>query len=131
MGREQRCLSDCRARARLLLEKITDRALSYLSSDRRLGHVRRDEQPAIERRAHRRRRADAIHLKNSSCSVVCRLRSPREEFMWQHRSVKGASTLAAKRNVLQRFERGELLQKRGQGKEGGKVGRHPKTKPDL
>ena len=38
--------------------------------------------------------------------------------MSQHRSLKGTSTIAAKRNVLKRFERVELLKKRGQWKEG-------------
>jgi small basic protein (TIGR04137 family) len=52
-------------------------------------------------------------------------------FMSQHRSLKGASTIAAKRNVLKRFERVELLKKRGQWKEGQKVVGLPKTKPDV
>jgi len=51
--------------------------------------------------------------------------------MSQHRSLKGASTIAAKRNVLKRFERVELLKKRGQWKEGRKVLGLPKTKPDV
>jgi len=51
--------------------------------------------------------------------------------MSQHRSLKGASTIAAKRNVLKRFERVELLKKRGQWKEGRKVIGLPKTKPDT
>ena len=51
--------------------------------------------------------------------------------MSQHRSLKGASTIAAKRNVLKRFERVELLKKRGQWKEGQKVVGLPKTKPDV
>jgi small basic protein (TIGR04137 family) len=62
---------------------------------------------------------------------MCRFLSVREEFMSQHRSLKGASTIAAKRNVLKRFERVELLKKRGQWKEGGKVVGLPKTKPDV
>jgi small basic protein (TIGR04137 family) len=53
------------------------------------------------------------------------------EFMSQHRSLKGASTIAAKRNVLKRFERVELLKKRGQWKDGRKVIGLPKTKPDV
>ena len=53
------------------------------------------------------------------------------EFMSQHRSLKGASTIAAKRNVLKRFERVELLKKRGQWKDGQKVIGLPKTKPDV
>jgi small basic protein (TIGR04137 family) len=52
-------------------------------------------------------------------------------FMSQHRSLKGASTITAKRNVLKRFERVELLKKRGQFKEGMKVIGLPKTKPDA
>ena len=35
--------------------------------------------------------------------------------MSQHASLKGASTIVAKRNVLKRFERVELLKKRGLG----------------
>jgi small basic protein (TIGR04137 family) len=53
------------------------------------------------------------------------------DFMSQHRSLKGASTITAKRNVLKRFERVELLKKRGQFKEGMKVIGLPKTKPDA
>ena len=53
------------------------------------------------------------------------------QFMSQHRSLKGASTIAAKRNVLKRFERVELLKKRGQRKDGAKVMGLPKTKPDA
>ena len=51
-------------------------------------------------------------------------------FMSQHRSLKGASTIAAKRNVLKRFERVEVLKKRGQFKAGDKVIGLKKTKPD-
>ena len=63
----------------------------------------------------------------TSVSTLYRLK----EFMSQHRSLKGASTIAAKRNVLKRFERVELLKKRGQWKEGSKVLGLPKTKPDV
>jgi len=51
--------------------------------------------------------------------------------MSQHRSLKGASTIAAKRNVLKRFERVEILKKRSQWKKDGKVIGLPKTKPDV
>jgi small basic protein (TIGR04137 family) len=51
--------------------------------------------------------------------------------MSQHRSLKGTSTITAKRNVLKRFERVELLKKRGQWKESQKVIGLPKTKPDA
>jgi small basic protein (TIGR04137 family) len=63
----------------------------------------------------------------TSTSTLHRL----EEFMSQHRSLKGASTIAAKRNVLKRFERVEVLKKRGQWKDGHKVIGLPKTKPDV
>jgi small basic protein (TIGR04137 family) len=51
--------------------------------------------------------------------------------MSQHRSLKGASTIAAKRNVLKRFERVDVLKKRGQFKTGDKVIGLRKTKPDA
>jgi small basic protein (TIGR04137 family) len=51
--------------------------------------------------------------------------------MSQHRSLKGASTIAAKRNVLKRFERVDLLRKRSQWKDGQKAIGLPKTKPDV
>ncbi|PYK11216.1 MAG: small basic protein [Verrucomicrobia bacterium] len=51
--------------------------------------------------------------------------------MSQHRSLKGASTIAARRNVLKRFERVEILKKRGQWKKDSKVIGLPKTKPDV
>jgi small basic protein (TIGR04137 family) len=55
----------------------------------------------------------------------------RGNLMSQHRSLKGASTIQAKRNVLKRFERVELLKKRGQFKQGDRVIGLPKTKPDA
>ena len=51
-------------------------------------------------------------------------------FMSQHRSLKGQSTIAAKRNVLKRFERVEILKSRGQFKVGDKVIGLRKTKPN-
>ncbi len=51
--------------------------------------------------------------------------------MSQHRSLKGAGTIKARRNVLKRFERVEVLKKRGQFKAGDKVIGLPKTKPDA
>ena len=50
--------------------------------------------------------------------------------MSQHRSLRGASKIITKRNVLKRFERVELLRKRGQFNEGDKVIGLKKTKPD-
>ena len=54
-----------------------------------------------------------------------------EEFMSQHRSLRAASTSGAKRNVLKRFERVELLKKRGQWKQGDRVTGLRKTKPEA
>jgi small basic protein (TIGR04137 family) len=51
--------------------------------------------------------------------------------MSQHSSLKGASTITAKRNVLKRFERVELLKKRGQYKTGEKVVGLRKTTPEA
>ena len=51
--------------------------------------------------------------------------------MSQHRSLKGASKITVKRNVLKRFERVELMKKRGTFKTDTKVIGLPKTKPDL
>jgi small basic protein (TIGR04137 family) len=50
--------------------------------------------------------------------------------MSQHRSLKGQGTITAKRNVLKRFERVELLKSRGQFKATQKVTGLPKTKPN-
>lgn len=41
--------------------------------------------------------------------------------MSQHRSLRAAATLGAKRNVMKRFERVEVLKKRGEWKEGARV----------
>ncbi len=51
--------------------------------------------------------------------------------MSQHRSLRAAATTGAKRNVLKRYERVELLKKRGQWKEGSRVTGLPKTKPPV
>jgi small basic protein (TIGR04137 family) len=50
--------------------------------------------------------------------------------MSQHPSLKGKGTIKAKRSVLKRFERVELLKKRGQFKDGQRVIGLPKTKPE-
>lgn len=48
--------------------------------------------------------------------------------MSQHRSLRASSSLGAKRNVLKRFERVEILRKRGQWKSGDRVTGLRKTK---
>ncbi len=50
--------------------------------------------------------------------------------MSQHPSLRAATT-GAKRNVLKRFERVDLLKKRGQWKAGERVTGLRKTKPDA
>lgn len=51
--------------------------------------------------------------------------------MSQHKSLQGPKGLVVKRNVLKRFERVELLQKRGQWKEGDRVQGLRKTTPEV
>jgi small basic protein (TIGR04137 family) len=51
--------------------------------------------------------------------------------MSQHRSLRAASTLGGKRSVLKRFERVEILKKRGQWKAGDRITGLRKTKPDA
>jgi small basic protein (TIGR04137 family) len=51
--------------------------------------------------------------------------------MSQHNSLQGVSGLVVKRNVLKRFERVELLRKRGVWKVGDRVQGLRKTKPDV
>jgi small basic protein (TIGR04137 family) len=51
--------------------------------------------------------------------------------MSQHPSLHAASTSGAKRNVMKRFERVEVLKKRGQWKPGDKVTGLRKTKPEA
>jgi len=51
--------------------------------------------------------------------------------MAQHRSLRAVATMGGKRNVLKRFERVELLKKRGQWKTGDRVTGLRKTKPDA
>ncbi|MHC1766977.1 MAG: small basic protein [Verrucomicrobiia bacterium] len=51
--------------------------------------------------------------------------------MSQHSTLRAANSLTAKRNVLKRFERVELLKKRGQWKPGDRVTGLRKTKPEV
>ena len=53
-----------------------------------------------------------------------------EPLMSRHPSFKPPGGLSKKRNVLKRFERVELLRKRGQWKEGDRVVSLVKTKPE-
>lgn len=51
--------------------------------------------------------------------------------MSQHKSLQGPRGLVVKRNVLKRFERIELLKKRGQWQEGDRVVGLKKTEPAI
>ena len=51
--------------------------------------------------------------------------------MSQHASLKGSGKIASRRNVLKRFERVNLLQQRGQWKEGDRGLGLKKTKPEA
>ena len=51
--------------------------------------------------------------------------------MSQHKSLQGSSGIVVKRNVLKRFERIDVLKKRGQWKVGDRVQGLRKTKPDI
>ena len=48
--------------------------------------------------------------------------------MSQHRSLRAVSSLGAKRNVMKRFERVEILKKRGEWKVGDRITGLKKTK---
>lgn len=48
-----------------------------------------------------------------------------------HRSLRAAATLGGKRNVLKRYERIEVLKKRGQWKTGDRITGLRKTKKDA
>ena len=52
-------------------------------------------------------------------------------FMSQHNSLQSVKGVGRKRNVLKRFERVEVLRKRGQWKEGDRIVGLRKTKPDV
>jgi small basic protein (TIGR04137 family) len=51
--------------------------------------------------------------------------------MSQHKSLQGSNGIVRKRNVLKRFERIELLKRRGQWKQGDRVMALRKTQPDV
>ena len=51
--------------------------------------------------------------------------------MSQHKSLQGVNGIIVKRNVLKRYERVDLLKKRGQWKVGDRVTGLRKTKPDV
>ncbi|MFM1549656.1 MAG: small basic protein [Lentisphaeria bacterium] len=50
--------------------------------------------------------------------------------MSMHRSLKGSTKILARRNVMKRYERIDILRKTGRWKEGDKVIGLPKTKSE-
>lgn len=57
-----------------------------------------------------------------------RHRQEGDAIMSMHTSLKSGSKIAAKRNVLKRFERIDLLRKKGKWKEGDRAYNLPKVK---
>ena len=51
--------------------------------------------------------------------------------MSQHASLKGSGKIKTRRNVLKRFERVDILRKRGEWKEGSRGFGLKKTKPEA
>ncbi|MCQ2389009.1 MAG: small basic protein [Kiritimatiellae bacterium] len=51
--------------------------------------------------------------------------------MSQHRSLKGSGKITSRRNVLKRFERVDLMVKRGEWKDGQRGLGLKKTKPEA
>jgi small basic protein (TIGR04137 family) len=66
-----------------------------------------------------------------SVSGFTRVTSTFFSAMSQHKSLQGSSGIVIKRNVLKRFERVDLLKKRGQWKAGDRVQGLRKTKPEA
>ena len=73
---------------------------------------------------------DLVVLSCSFCLASGRRPVILHRTMSQHRSLRGQGAIKAKRNVLKRFERVEVLKKRGQFKDGQSVIGLKKTKPD-
>src|SRR5437764_13033248 len=129
MARAPPGVSNHRRRPGGLLAWTTGAALPCLSSGREFRHLHHSLESIVglfEKEAEHATVPTCFH--DSRFNLVTFLTSPP---MSQHRSLKGASTIAARRNVLKRFERVDLLKKRGQWKETSKVIGLPKTKPDI
>ena len=71
--------------------------------------------------------AERLYTRPLSRTATPRLTS----LMSQHKSLQSAKGVAVKRNVLKRFERVEILKKRGQWKDGDRIVGLRKTKPDA
>ena len=71
--------------------------------------------------------ADDLYTRPLSATATSRLNL----FMSQHTSLQSVKGVTRRRNVLKRFERVEVLKKRGQWKEGERIVGLRKTKPDA
>ena len=69
-------------------------------------------------------------MKKKRRNDILRARRKERQQMSQHASLKGSGKITSKRNVLKRFERVNLLQKRGEWKEGSRGLGLKKTKPE-
>ena len=76
-------------------------------------------------------RPSVLYAASASNRERLRKQPKKLDFMSQHRSLRAASVLGGKRNVLKRFERVEILKKRGQWKEGDRVTGLRKTKRET
>lgn len=56
---------------------------------------------------------------------------PGERTMSQHTSLKSVNKITAKRNVMKRFERIDIMRARGKWKDGDRALGLPKTKPQI
>src|SRR5882724_9618139 len=108
MGRRDQDLSDHRQRPDPVLAGIIDGPFPHLPPDHVLWNVRRPEQSIVRSTRLRqgygaasplRARASSIEKFEGRVKVRAHFRIG-NNFMSQHRSLKGASTITAKRNVL-------------------------------
>lgn len=80
----------------------------------------------------RTRQNDASLLANRPRVITLRAPNNNRHFpMSQHRSLKSSSSVGAKRSVLKRFERIDVLKRRGQWQEGKSPIGLPKTEPEA
>jgi small basic protein (TIGR04137 family) len=87
------------------------------------------EWPAAAARASSRHATALVQLLRSDRAALVVQPFGQGHRVSGHPSLRGAKTSGAKRNVLKRFERIQLLKSRGQWKPGDRVLGLPKTKP--
>ena len=87
------------------------------------------QRPKLDQNSHWQTPAALLYTPSAFCRSETGFN--RTQIMSQHRSLRAASTLGGKRNVMKRFERVEILKKRGQWKAGDRITGLRKTKPDA